>query len=46
MNGQTKKRQQEPQRVAIMPPAISVQFKRPGFGARMRRLGDLAPLAR
>src|SRR5260370_35943025 len=43
MKGQTKRREQEPQRVAIKQPAISVRFRRPGSsGARMKRLGDLA----
>jgi lipopolysaccharide/colanic/teichoic acid biosynthesis glycosyltransferase len=39
MNGQTKKRQQEPQR-AFKPPTIFVRFLRPGFRPRTRRLGD------
>ena len=40
MNGQTKKRRQEPQRGAFKPPTIFVRFQRLGRGARMRRLGD------
>jgi lipopolysaccharide/colanic/teichoic acid biosynthesis glycosyltransferase len=40
MNGQPKKRPQEPHRVAFKPPAIFIWFPRPGLGARARRLGD------
>jgi lipopolysaccharide/colanic/teichoic acid biosynthesis glycosyltransferase len=42
MNGQPKKRPQEPQRVALKQPVILVRFQRPGLRARTRRLGDLA----
>jgi lipopolysaccharide/colanic/teichoic acid biosynthesis glycosyltransferase len=40
MNGQLKKRPQEPQRVATKRPVIFVRFQRPGLGAWARRLGD------
>src|SRR3984893_19156120 len=42
MNGQPKKRPQEPQRVAIKQPVIFVRFQRSGLKARTRRLGDRA----
>ena len=42
MNGRTKKRPQEPDRVIFNPPALFVRFQRPGLGARIRRLGDIA----
>ena len=42
MNGQPKKRPQEPHRIVFKPPAIFVQFQRPGLRAWARRLGDLA----
>jgi putative colanic acid biosynthesis UDP-glucose lipid carrier transferase len=41
MNSLAKKRRQEPHRVAIKQPVISVHFQRPGLRARARRLGDL-----
>ena len=42
MNGQPKKRPQEPQRIVFKPPVIFVRFQRPGLRACARRLGDLA----
>lgn len=42
MNGQPKKRPQEPHRIVFKPPLIFVRFQRPGIRARTRRLGDLA----
>jgi lipopolysaccharide/colanic/teichoic acid biosynthesis glycosyltransferase len=41
MNGQPKKRPQEPQRIATKQPMIFVRFQRPGLRARVRRLGDV-----
>jgi undecaprenyl-phosphate galactose phosphotransferase/putative colanic acid biosynthesis UDP-glucose lipid carrier transferase len=40
MNGQSKKRPQEPQRIAIKQRTISVRFQRPELRAQTRRLGD------
>src|ERR1700736_3775091 len=40
MDGQPKKRPQEPQRIATKQPMIFVRFQRPGRRARTRRLGD------
>ena len=42
MNGQPKKRPQEPQRIVFKPPVIFVRFQRSGLRAWARRLGDLA----
>src|SRR3982074_2861392 len=42
MNGQPKKRPQEPRRVAIKPPTNYVRFQRLWRGARARRFGDFA----
>ena len=42
MNGQPKKRPQEPQRIVFKPPVIFVRFQRPRLRAWARRLGDLA----
>src|ERR1700675_483668 len=41
MNGQPKKRPQEPQRIVFKPPVIFIRFQRPGLRAWARRLGDL-----
>jgi lipopolysaccharide/colanic/teichoic acid biosynthesis glycosyltransferase len=40
MNGQTKKRRQEPHRVPIKQPTIFGRFPRPALSVRIRRLGD------
>ena len=40
MNGQPKKRPQEPQRIVFKPSVIFVRFQRPGLRAWARRLGD------
>src|SRR5882762_5205789 len=40
MNGQPKKRPQEPHRIVFKPPVIFVRFQRPGLRAWARRLGD------
>jgi len=40
MNGQPKKRPQEPHRIVFKPPVIFVRFQRLGLRARARRLGD------
>src|ERR1700726_3053397 len=42
MNGQPKKRPQDPQRIVFRAPVIFVRFQRPGLRACARRLGDLA----
>jgi lipopolysaccharide/colanic/teichoic acid biosynthesis glycosyltransferase len=42
MNGQPKKRPQEPQRIVFKPAVIFVRFQRPGLRAGARRLGDSA----
>ena len=40
MNGQPKKRPQEPHRIVFKPPVIFVRFQQPGLRAWVRRLGD------